>query len=68
MLNAILSSIQSVRDENKQLRDDKKILQVNLKSVRDDNKNQNKKIFAAIHEQAKQNKAIVEAAENKITE
>ena len=67
-LNAILASIQSVRDENKQL-------QENLKSVRDDSKHQNKsiheenkKIFAAVHEQAKQSKSIVEAAEKKITE
>ena len=78
-LNAILANIQSVRDENnkniqavrddnKQLREDNKILQENLKIVREDSKRQNKKIFAAIHEQAKQSKAIVEAAESKITE
>ena len=50
------------------MHEDSKILNENLKSVRDEAKNQNKKIFAAIHEQTKQNKAIVEAAESKITE
>ena len=67
-LTAILASIHSVRDDNKQL-------QENFKSVHDDSKQQNrsiheenKKMFAAVHEQAKQNKNIVEAAEKKITE
>ena len=60
-INAILASIQSVRDENKQLRHDSK----NQNRVIHE---ENKKILAAVHEQAKQNKNIVEAAEKKITE